>query len=71
MNIDSYVLYIVAWTGGLEAPQFTPTNSLEYAQEFYAECAEDAAEGDWLSILMVNTANGTVTEIDPETGRAA
>lgn len=59
--------YIVAWTGGYEAPDYQFRATRDEAFALAAEWLRDLDEGDSIDVLAVDTTAGTVTRIDSGT----
>ena len=57
-------IYIVVWSGGLEAPSYSQRPTQEEAFDLAAEWWVDAnEESDWIDVLEVKE-DGTITRLE-------
>lgn len=62
-------LFIVAWTGGYELPQYATERTLEDAVKRAQDWDEGADEGDFIDILRVDVAKSTIERVPWKDGQ--
>lgn len=58
--------YIIAWTGGYEAPSYGYKSTMREAMGLAEEWASQLQDGDTIDVLEVDTDAGTVTRVEAE-----
>ena len=59
-------IYIVAWSGGYDAPSYAVKLNAEEAMTQGKEWMKDAEDGDWVDVLEVDPKAGTVKRLEKE-----
>lgn len=57
-------IFIVAWTGGYEAPSYEAKSNEADAWNLANEYVEDLEDGDTLDVLRVNLRNFTIERLE-------